>query len=209
MDPEHAQGRRPRTLGEEAASSLSHGVGLLAVLVATPFLVAAAHRDGDTQTVVGVCVFVVTLILLYLSSTLYHALPDGKGKRFFEVLDNAAVFLLIAGTHTPLTLGFLRGAWGWSLFVLVWAMAGAGVLLTTVGKLRYPAASVCLCLGMGWLCLIALRPIAVQMPGTGVLLIVAGGIAYTGGSRSGRPLACVTAIWSGTCSSFWRRHVIS
>jgi hemolysin III len=181
MDSEHTQGFRPRTLGEEIASSLSHGVGLLAGLVATPFLVAAANRRGDTQTVVCVGVFLVTLILLYLSSTLYHAIPGGREKRFFEVLDNCAVFLLIGGTYTPLTLGFLRGTWGWSLFALVWAMAGAGVCLATVCKLRYPVASVFLCLAMGWLSLFALREIAVRMPRTGVLLIVAGGVAYTTG----------------------------
>ena len=181
MDSAHAHGPRPRSLGEEIASSISHGVGFLAALVATPFLVAATARDGDTQKVVSVGLFAVTLILLYLASTLYHALPGGKAKRVFEVLDNAAVFLLIAGTYTPLTLGFLRGEWGWYLFLIVWAMAVAGVILTTVGNLRYPGASVCLCLGMGWLFLIALHPVSERMPRTGVLLIVAGGIAYTAG----------------------------
>jgi hemolysin III len=110
-----------------------------------------------------------------------NALPGVKAMGLFEVLDNAAVFLLIAGTYTLLTLGFLRGVWGWSLFILVWALAIAGVFLATVSKLRYPATTASLCLGMGWLFLIALRPIAVRMPRTGVLLIVAGGIAYTGG----------------------------
>lgn len=181
MDTEHTPGFRPRTHGEEIASSLSHAAGLLAGLVATPYLVSEATRHGDTQSVVCVGVFLVSLILLYFSSTLYHAFPEGRKKHFFEVLDNCAVFLLIGGTYTPLTLGFLRGTWGWSLFGLVWAMAGVGIYLATFGRLRYPVASVVLCLAMGWLSLFALREFAIRMPRTGVLLIVAGGVAYTTG----------------------------
>ena len=131
--------------------------------------------------VARVGVFGLTILLVYLASTLFHALPDGRAKRVFEVLDNAAVFLLIAGTYTPLTLGLLRGVWGLSLFAVVWTLAAAGVVLTAVGDLRYPVISASLCLGMGWLCLIALRPLARTMPLPGLLLILAGGLAYTAG----------------------------
>ena len=116
MGVTHAHSRRPWSRGEEIANSVSHGIGLLAALIAVPLLLAEAVRRGDPQSVVTAGVFGFTILLLYLASTLFHALPDGRAKRAFEVLDNAAVFLLIAGTYTPLTLGSLRGAWGLSLF---------------------------------------------------------------------------------------------
>jgi hemolysin III len=160
MGVTHAHSRRPWSRGEEIANSFSHGIGLLAALIAVPLLLAEAVRRGDAQSVARASVFGITILLLYLTSTLFHALPDGRAKRVFEVLDNAAVFLLIAGTYTPLTLGLLRGAWGLSLFGVVWTLAAAGVVLIVVGDLRYPVISTSLCLGMGWLCLIALRPLA-------------------------------------------------
>ena len=181
MEVTHAQGRRSWSRGEEIANSVSHGIGLLAALVAVPLLLAEAVRRGDAQSVARAGVFGLTVVLVYLASTIYHALPDGRAKRVFEVLDNAAVFLLIAGTYTPLSLGILRGAWGLSLFALVWTLAVAGVVLTAVGDLRYPVLSASLCLGMGWLFLVALRPIAQTMPLPGLLLILAGGLSYTSG----------------------------
>jgi hemolysin III len=181
MGVTHAHSRRPWSRGEEIANSVSHGIGLLAALIAVPLLLAEAVRRGDAQSVARVGVFGLTILLLYLASTLFHALPDGRAKRVFEVLDNAAVFLLIAGTYTPLTLGLLRGVWGLSLFAVVWTLAAAGVVLTAVGDLRYPVISTSLCLGMGWLCLIALRPLARTMPLPGLLLTLAGGLAYTAG----------------------------
>jgi hemolysin III len=177
----HAQSRRPWSRGEEIANSVSHGIGLLAALIAVPLLLAEATRHGDAQSVARAGIFGLTIVLVYLTSTLFHALPDGRAKRVFEVLDNAAVFLLIAGTYTPLTLGLLRGGWGLSLFTLVWTLAAVGVVLTAVGDLRYPAISAALCLGMGWLFLIALRPIVRITPLPGLLLILAGGLAYTAG----------------------------
>ncbi len=175
----HSQGDRMRTASEEIANSVSHGVGLLFALVAIPFLVVEAVRHGDAQSIVGVSIFGATVVLLFLSSTLYHAFPNGRAKHFFEVLDNSAIFLMIAGTYTPLTLGLLRGGWGWSLFGVIWGMALAGVLLTAIGGLRYPVVSACLCLGMGWLVIFLFRPLAERMPTPGLILIVAGGVAYT------------------------------
>ena len=177
----HAPSSRPWSRGEEIANSVSHGIGLLAALIGVPVLLAEAARRGDPQSVVRTAVFGLAILLVYLASTLFHALPDGRVKRTFEVVDNAAVFLLIAGTYTPLTLGLLRDAWGLALFTLVWTLAAVGVVLTAVGDLRYPAISAALCLGMGWLFLIALRPIARTMPLPGLLLILAGGLAYTAG----------------------------
>jgi hemolysin III len=121
------------------------------------------------------------MVVLYLTSTLYHALPATEAKRVFRVLDHSAIFLLIAGTYTPFTLGVLRGAWGWTLFGCVWALAVAGVLIEWLGKLRFERVSLALYVAMGWLVVIAIRPLWLLMPGWGVFWLVAGGAAYTGG----------------------------
>ena len=176
-----ARNDRPRTPGEEIANSVCHGVGLLAALVAVPFLLAEVARRGGVAPLVGAGVFGAAVILLYLASTLYHALPEGRAKRRLEVLDNAAIFLLIAGTYTPFTLGVLRGAWGWALLGVVWALAVAGVVLTVVVGVRNPVLSACFYLGMGWLVLIAIRPLWLRMPLPGLLLLLGGGLAYTVG----------------------------
>jgi hemolysin III len=172
---------RPQSLGEEIANSVSHGIGLLAALVAAPFLVGGAARSGSASGIVGTSIFAGTLALLYAASTLYHALPRGKAKDVFRVLDHGAVFLLIAGTYTPFTLGVLRGAWGWTLFGLVWGLAALGIVLIAMGGIRYPRLSMGVYLGMGWLVLIALRPLWLRVPLAGLLWLLAGGIAYTVG----------------------------
>ena len=107
---------RPQSLGEEIANSISHGVALLAAVAAAPFLVLAAAQRGDAADIVGASVFVATMVLLYLTSMLYHALPARRTKKVFQILDHGAIYLLIAGTYTPFTLGVLRGPWGWTLF---------------------------------------------------------------------------------------------
>ena len=173
--------RRVPSLGEEIANSVSHGVGFLAALAATPFLVLAAARRGGAVAIVGASVFAGTTVVLYLASTLYHALPMNKAKRVFRIIDHSAIFVLIAGTYTPFTLGVLRGAWGWTLFGVVWGLAILGVTLKAVGGIGYPRLSTTLYLGMGWLALIAIRPLWVHVPGAGWLWLIAGGLAYTAG----------------------------
>lgn len=173
--------RRSPSLGEEIANSLSHGVGFVAALVATPFLVLSGARRGGPAGTVGPGVFAGTVVLLYLASTLYHALPGNRAKRVFRVIDHCAIFLLIAGTYTPFTLGILRGAWGWTLFGLVWSLAVLGITLKAVGGIRYPRLSATLYVGMGWLALIAIRPLWLRMPVLGWLWLIAGGLAYTAG----------------------------
>jgi hemolysin III len=170
-----------QSLGEEIANSISHGIGLLLALSAIPFLIVAAARKGDTANIVGVSVFASTLVLLYSSSTIYHALPHNKAKSLFQVLDHAAIFLLIAGTYTPFTLGVLRGAWGWTLLSLIWSMAIFGVVLKAVGGTRHHRLSMFLYLAMGWLVLIAARTVWMTVPTYGLVWLAAGGIAYTGG----------------------------
>lgn len=172
---------RGQSLGEEIANSVSHGVGLVAALAATPFLIAHAARSGSAAFIVGASVFSATMVLLYLASTLYHALPRGKAKRVFQVIEHSAIFLLIAGTYTPFTLGVLRGAWGWTLFALVWGLAAIGVLMRVVGGVRHPAFPLILYLAMGWLIVVAIRPLWLRLPPSGLVWLLLGGVAYTAG----------------------------
>ena len=175
-----ANRHRPQTQGEEIANSVSHGVGFVLGLVALPVLVVRAIPHG-AAAVAGASVFGATLALLYLSSTLYHALPPSRAKRVFQVLDHAAIYLLIAGTYTPFMLGVLRGRWGWSLLGVIWALAVAGVALKSTIGMRYPRLSTAVYLLMGWLVVIAVRPLWQHMPRWGLLWLAAGGLAYTAG----------------------------
>ena len=172
---------REQSRGEEIANSISHGIGLIAALVATPFLILDAIRRADAGFIVGVSIFATTMVLLYLSSTLYHALPAGKAKRVFRIIEHSAIFLLIAGTYTPFTLGVLRGAWGWTLFGLVWGFALIGVSLKAFERMSHPVISTGLYLLMGWLIVIAANPMVDRVPLSGLLWLVAGGVAYTAG----------------------------
>jgi hemolysin III len=176
-----ASRERTQSLGEEIANSVSHGVGLLAAVVAAPVLVLSALRHDGAARIVGASVFAATMVLLYLTSTLYHALPGNRAKRVFQVLDHAAIFLMIAGTYTPFTLGVLRGTLGWTLFGIVWGLALAGVVLTAAGGARYPKLRLGLYLAMGWLILVAVKPLWLRMPSWGLFWLFAGGIAYTVG----------------------------
>ena len=172
--------RRP-TSGEEIANSISHGAGLVLAIVATPILIIAASRYGSVWNMVGVSVFAASMMLLYLASTLYHALTHGTAKRIFRMLDHSAIFLLIAGTYTPFTLGILRGPWGWTLFGLVWSLAIIGLTMKAVFGHRFAWLSVVLYLTMGWLVVIAAPEVMHRVPLSGLAWILAGGIAYTGG----------------------------
>lgn len=169
-----------QSVGEEIANSVSHGVGFLAVLAVTPVLVLGAIPHG-AASIVGVSIFAATMAVLYLTSTLYHAFPHSRAKRMFRVVDHGAIFLLIAGTYTPFTLGILRGAWGWALFGTVWGLALVGVLFKVIRGFRYPIASTAIYVAMGWLVIVAIHPLWQRMPQAGLMLLVAGGVAYTGG----------------------------
>jgi hemolysin III len=171
---------RPQSVGEEIANSVSHGIGFAAALAATPFLVLAAVPHG-AGSIVGVSIFAATMAALYLASTLYHALPSDRAKRVFRALDHGAIFLLIAGTYTPFTLGILRGGWGWTLFGAIWGLALAGLIFRTIVAFRYPIVSTAIYVVMGWLVLIAVQPLWQRMPHEGFLWLLAGGLAYTGG----------------------------
>ncbi|MEE4300799.1 MAG: hemolysin III family protein [Pseudomonadales bacterium] len=166
---------------EEWANALSHGVGFLLALVAAPVLIVHAVAVGDAAFVAGVSVFTATTIFLYLASTLYHAFPPGPAKRVFWVLDHAGIYLLIAGTYTPFTLGVLGGPRGCLLFGLVWSFAGAGVLLRAFGRNIPEWVSTSLYLGLGWIVLIALDLVIERVAPEGLAWLVAGGLAYTFG----------------------------
>jgi hemolysin III len=172
---------REQSRGEEIANSISHGIGLVAALGATPYLVMHTVRHGDTGLIVGVSLFAASVVLLYLSSTLYHALPAGKAKSLFQVVEHSAIFILIAGTYTPFTLGVLRGAWGWTVFGLIWGLAAVGVTLKVFDRLFHPIASTALYLLMGWLILIAINPLSSRILLSGLFWLAAGGVAYTTG----------------------------
>ena len=172
---------RPQSLGEEIANAVSHGAGFFAALAGAPVLIATAARHGPASRIVGAAVFATTLILLYASSTMYHALARNRAKLVFRILDHGAIYLLIAGTYTPFTLGVLRGPWGWTLFGLVWTLAVVGITLTSVGGVRHPRIATGVYVGMGWLIVIAIRPLWLHVPLAGLLWLAAGGLAYTAG----------------------------
>lgn len=171
---------RPQTLGEEIANSISHGVGFLAAVALLPVLVISALSDGATA-VVGAAIFGASMAVLYLTSTLYHAMAPSRAKRVFQVLDHAAIYLLIAGTYTPFTLGVLRGPWGWTLFGVIWGLAAIGIFLKSIRGIRYPRLSTAVYIAMGWLVIVAVKPLWTSVPGWGLFWLVAGGVAYTAG----------------------------
>lgn len=173
---------RPQSLGEEIANSVSHGLGLLAALAAFPVLVMSAHQRGGAAAIVGASVFATAMVLLYFASTLFHALPRSRAKRVFQILDHSAIYLLIAGSYTPFTLGVLRGAVGWTLFGLVWSIAIAGTVLKALGGTRYTAISTWGYLAMGWLVLLVADKAWALVPNWGLFWLLAGGIAYTAGA---------------------------
>ena len=172
---------REQSPGEEIANSVSHGLALVAAFIGIPFLMVHAAGIGTAGYIVGTSVFSATIILLYLASTLYHALPAGKAKRVFRILEHSAIYLLIAGTYTPFTLGVLSGAWGWTLFGIIWALAVAGVVLKASSRRPHPILSTVLYLAMGWVIVIAIDPMFARVPTAGLAWLLAGGLAYTAG----------------------------
>ena len=174
--------RWTQSRGEELANTISHGIGLIAALIGTPVLLLAARNAGSGGFFVGTIIFAVTMLVLYLGSTLYHAWPQTRAKCVLQVFDHSAIFLLIAGTYTPFTLGPLRGVWGWTILGLIWALAIFGIIMkTTRGTSRHPKLGLSLYLGMGWLPLIVIGPLALTIPAPALFWLVAGGVAYTTG----------------------------
>jgi len=169
------------TLGEEIANSITHGIGALLSIAGMVVLVIVAAVRGTAWHIVGAAVFGGSLILLYLCSTLYHALPGKRVKRVFKILDHSAIYILIAGTYTPFAIISLRGSWGWSLLAIIWTLAITGVVFKSVLVHRLRRLSTVIYVLMGWLALVAIRPLLQVLPWHGFVWLLAGGLAYTAG----------------------------
>lgn len=167
---------------EELANRLTHGLGAAFSVAGLVLLVVFSARHGDSWHVVSTAIFGATLVLLYASSTLYHSFESERLQVLLQKFDHAAIFLLIAGTYTPFALVTLRGPWGWSLFGVVWGLALIGVVLKFYFAGRFRVVSTLIYIGMGWLVVIALKPLLAALPAGGVRLLFAGGLCYTGGT---------------------------
>jgi len=171
---------RPPTLGEEIANSITHGVGAaLSIAGLVALVLAALHRSA--WQIVACAIYGTSLVLLYVSSTIYHALANNRAKRVFKILDHSSIYVLIAGTYTPFTLITLRGPWGWSLFGVVWGLCVCGVVCKSLWIDRLKVASTVVYLLMGWCAVFAVRPLLGALSWTGFAWLLAGGLCYTAG----------------------------
>ncbi|MBS0439670.1 MAG: hemolysin III family protein [Proteobacteria bacterium] len=164
------------TAGEELANSLTHGFGLLLALAG---LVALMQAAGDTREIASCLVYGIALVLVYATSTAYHGVSEADAKQRLRTLDHVAIFLLIAGTYTPFMLIALRGAWGWTLFAVVWSLAALGAVFELTALRRHRRAMIALYVGMGWIGLIAIKPLVAALPAPGLWLLFGGGVSYT------------------------------
>jgi hemolysin III len=184
---------------EEIANSITHGVGLVLAIAGLGVLIAFASRLGNAWHVVSCTIFATTLILQYTFSTLYHSIQLPRVKSVMRVLDHSAIFLLIAGTYTPFMLVNLRGTWGWTLFGIVWTLALFGVLFQVSLLRRWQGISLALYIGMGWVVVIAIKPMLAAVAPGGLILLLLGGLAYTSGVGFylWKSLRYHHAIWHG------------
>jgi len=169
------------SLAEEIAHATTHGLGLVLSIAALVVLVTLSALRGNGWHIVSTSIYGASLVVLYGASTAYHASWSPRAKGFFQTIDHAAIYLLIAGTYTPFTLVNLRGGWGWSLFGIVWGLALFGVALEAMTTPRVRIISIVLYIGMGWIVAIAIRPLVASVPTGGIVLMLLGGLAYTGG----------------------------
>lgn len=167
--------------GEEVANSITHGIGILLAVIGLVVMVHFAASYGNNWHLVSCSIFGATLIFSYTTSTLYHSIPMPGPKRILRVFDHAAIYLLIAGTYTPFALISLRGPWGWSLFGTVWGLALSGVLCKIYIPRKLARFSTLLYIAMGWVVVVAAQPLLASVETNGLLLLLAGGLAYTGG----------------------------
>jgi hemolysin III len=174
--------RERYTISEEIANGVTHGVGLGASLVGALLLVVLTALHGDAWQVVSSAVYGATLVTLYTASTLYHSFRGVRAKKALRVFDHCAIYLLIAGSYTPFALVSLRGPWGWTLFTLVWGLTVAGIVFKVFFTGRLNALSTAVYVLMGWLCVVAAKPIVESVPPGALWLLLAGGVAYTAGT---------------------------
>lgn len=173
--------RKHYTLAEEVANAITHAIGAVLSIIALVVMVVYASFDGDAWKIVGASIFGSALVLLYLASTLYHALPYPSTKRILRILDHSAIYVLIAGTYTPFLLGYMRGPWGWALFGVLWGAAIAGIVFKLLCIGKYDFISTMLYVAMGWAVVVAIKPAIEMIPHGALLLMLIGGLAYTGG----------------------------
>ncbi|MBX2970791.1 MAG: hemolysin III family protein [Cyclobacteriaceae bacterium] len=169
-----------QSLGEEIANSISHGLGAVGGIVAIPFLIINAIPHG-TGAIVGAAVFGASIIIMYLSSTLYHAFPVSRTKKLFQIFDHSAIYVLIAGTYTPFALGILQGFWGWVMLVGMWTFAAGGIVFKSIAGTRKNILSTILYVAMGWMGILMIKPLIANMEREGLYWLLAGGISYTVG----------------------------
>ena len=169
------------SLIEEMANSITHGVGIVLAIAALGILAAFAGAYGNAWHIVSVSIFGTTLVLLYTASTLYHSIQHPRAKSLLQIFDHSAIFLLIAGTYTPFTLVSLRGPWGWWLFGVIWGFAALGLLLQLSPLRHRSGVSLGLYIGMGWVVVVAIKPLILSVATGGIVFLVLGGLAYTAG----------------------------
>ena len=190
---------REQSPAEELANAITHGIGLAVSAACLSVGVALAAARNNAWAIVSVSIYGATLCLLYLSSTLYHSIRHPKTKRLWNVLDHSSIYLLIAGTYTPYTLGPLRtaGGWGWTLFGVVWGLAVAGVIFQARYIHRWRIFSTLTYLLMGWIVIIAVYPLWRSIGAYGLMWIVAGGLCYTIGIAfyTARHIPFLHAVW--------------
>lgn len=172
----------PYSLGEEIANAITHGIGAALSVAALVTLVFIAALWGNGWHLASAIVYGVTMFLLYIASTLYHAITHEKARRVFKIIDHAGIYLLIAGTYTPFTLVTIRDEGGWWLFSVVWALAALGIALEAFWTYRPKWLSALVYLGMGWLAIFAIKPIAANLETAGLWLLISGGLAYSLGT---------------------------
>ena len=168
------------TIREELANALTHGFGLLLSVAGLVVLVAAASASG-VREIASCGIYGASLVTVYTTSTLYHSSTHDETKQRLRTFDHIAIFLLIAGTYTPFVLIALRGTWGWSLFAIVWTLAVLGVAFELTALRRFRSAMIALYIAMGWVGLIALKPLVAALPSAGLWLLFGGGVSYTFG----------------------------
>ncbi len=170
---------KPYSLKEEIFNSITHGIGTLLGVAALVILVVMSVNHGNVWHIVSTSIFGASIIILYMSSTLYHSLTAPKAKHVFKILDHSSIFILIAGTYTPFLLVTLRGPWGWSLFGVIWGLAVSGIVMKSIFIRRFKILSTIIYLLMGWIVIIALKPLLAALPKGGFLWLFGGGLSYT------------------------------
>lgn len=169
------------TLGEEIFNAVSHGTGGLLAIAGTVVLIVFAAIYSDAWGVVSSAIYGASMIILYTMSTLYHAITNKKAKTFFRIMDHNTIFLLIAGTYTPITLMPLRGPTGWTIFGVVWGATVVGIILNSIDLEKFRKPSVVCYIAMGWVIIFAIKPMIEFVPKTSLIFIMVGGIFYTVG----------------------------